>query len=105
MVRKRDGPRIAANDQGPEQGEVGPSSLPRAQTPRKPIQGHTSPSSHRRTRRRQRDDRWRGFAVRFYLRPGTDAHALYALLRAAAERYGLEVGDVQELSEPPQSDD
>jgi hypothetical protein len=43
--------------------------------------------------------------VRFYLRPGTDAHALYALLRAAAERYGLEVGDVQELSEPPQSDD
>jgi hypothetical protein len=33
-----------------------------------------------------------------YARPGTDgAHALYALLRLATERYGLQVGDVTEI--------
>jgi hypothetical protein len=36
--------------------------------------------------------------VRLYARPGTDgAHAVYALLKAAAERYGLQVGDVHEI--------
>jgi hypothetical protein len=39
--------------------------------------------------------------VRLYARPGTDgAHALYAFLRLAAQRYGLEVGDVQEIPGP-----
>jgi hypothetical protein len=37
--------------------------------------------------------------VRLYLKPGTEAHALYALLRAAAERYGLEVASVDEIRE------
>jgi hypothetical protein len=39
--------------------------------------------------------------VRLYARPGTDgAHALYAFLRLAAQRYGLKVGDVQEIPGP-----
>jgi hypothetical protein len=37
--------------------------------------------------------------VRLYLRPGADAHALYALLKLAARRFGLEVGDVHEINE------
>jgi hypothetical protein len=44
--------------------------------------------------------------VRLYGPPGSDgAAALYAFLKLAAQRYGLEVGDVRELSDPPQSDD
>jgi chemotaxis signal transduction protein len=44
--------------------------------------------------------------VRLYCPPTTDgAHALYAFLRLAAQRYGLEVGDVQEIREPPRLDD
>jgi hypothetical protein len=44
--------------------------------------------------------------VRLFAPPGSDgAHALYALLRAAAARYGLQVGDVHEIHDPPQSDD
>jgi hypothetical protein len=35
--------------------------------------------------------------VRLYLKPGSNAHALYALLRLAAERYGLAIGDVTEI--------
>jgi hypothetical protein len=39
--------------------------------------------------------------VRLYAPPTTDAaHALYAFLKLAAQRYGLEVGDVQEISNP-----
>jgi hypothetical protein len=39
--------------------------------------------------------------VRLYIPPGTDgAHALYAFLKAAAARFGLEIGDVQEIHEP-----
>src|SRR5262245_12173160 len=99
MPRKRDGPRIAA-DQGPEQGvNERPAPLPQAQTPRN-TPGHISPSAHPRVRRRQ-DPSWRGFAVRLYVPPGTDGgHALYALLKLAAERYGLEVGDVSEIHDP-----
>jgi len=42
--------------------------------------------------------------VRLYCPPTTDgAHAVYAFQRIAAERYGLEVGDVHELSD--QSDE
>jgi hypothetical protein len=36
-----------------------------------------------------------------YIPPGGDAHALYALLRLAAQRFGLEVGNVHEIHEPP----
>src|SRR5262245_17265234 len=100
-MRKRDGPRIAAGDQGPEQGGIErPASLPQAQTPRKKTSGHTSPSPHRRKRRRQAERAWRGFAVRLYAKPDSGAHALYAFLKLAAQRFGLEVGDVQEVHEP-----
>jgi hypothetical protein len=40
--------------------------------------------------------------VRVFAPPGSDgATALYSLLKLAAKRFGLEVGDVQEISEPP----
>jgi hypothetical protein len=39
--------------------------------------------------------------VRLYVRPGGSAHALYALLRLAARRFGLEVGTVDEIHDPP----
>jgi hypothetical protein len=36
-----------------------------------------------------------------YCPPTTDgAHALYAFLKLATQRFGLEVGDVHELAEP-----
>src|SRR5262245_6372001 len=96
MTRKRDGPRIAANDQGPEQkGDKRPRLLPQRKFPRN-TKGHIFPSSHRYTQRRQ-EQSWRGFDVRLYLKPGTEAHALYTLLKVAARRYGLEVGDVTEI--------
>jgi len=34
--------------------------------------------------------------------PGRNAHALYALLRLAARRFGLEVGNVHEIHDPPE---
>jgi hypothetical protein len=37
--------------------------------------------------------------VRLYVPPGRSAHALYALLKLAAQRFGLEVGDVHEINE------
>jgi hypothetical protein len=37
--------------------------------------------------------------VRLFAPPG--AHALYAFLKLAAQRYGLEVGSVKEISDPP----
>jgi hypothetical protein len=41
--------------------------------------------------------------VSLYAPPTTDgAHALYAFLRLAAQRYGLAIGDVREIHEPPQ---
>jgi hypothetical protein len=95
-MRKRDGPRIAASDQGPRQGGTKrPASLPQRKTPRNTTQGHPS-TSHHQTRRR-REQSWRGFSVRLYLRPGTEAHALYAFLKLMARRHGLEVADVTEL--------
>jgi hypothetical protein len=36
-----------------------------------------------------------------YVRPGRSADALYAWLRAAARRFGLEIGDVDEIHDPP----
>jgi len=94
MTRKRDDPADVTSVAGPEQkGDERPRLLPPQEIPRK---GHTSPSTHRRKRRRQ-DRSWRGFSVRLYLKPGSNAHALYALLRLAAERYGLAIGDVTEI--------
>jgi hypothetical protein len=37
--------------------------------------------------------------VRLYVPPGRSAHALYALLRLAAQRFGLEIADVHEIDE------
>jgi hypothetical protein len=42
--------------------------------------------------------------VRLYLKPGSDAHALYALLKLAAERFGLEVASVDEIHEADHED-
>ena|SRR6516225_4636421 len=95
MTRKRDGPRIAANDRGPGQGDTRPASLPQPESPRN-TKGHIFPSSHRYTQRRQ-EQSWRGFDVRLYLKPGSDAHALYTLLKIAAQKYGLEVASVDEV--------
>jgi len=99
MTRKRDGPRIAAGDQGPEQrGHERPTPLPQRKTPRNTPQGHTSPSSHPRVRRRQGDPSWRTFRVRLVTKPGADgATALYAYLRAAAKRFGLAIASVDEV--------
>jgi hypothetical protein len=102
MVRKRDGPRIAANDQGPEQGDVGPASLP----PRNPrnTQGHTSPSSHRRSRQRQPQG-WRQFNVRVVTGPDSAAvHALHTFLRAAARRYGLTIVRIDKIGDDDKSE-
>jgi hypothetical protein len=39
--------------------------------------------------------------VRLYAPPGSDgAHALYLLLRLAAQRFGLTVASVDEISDP-----
>jgi hypothetical protein len=39
--------------------------------------------------------------VRLYAPPGSGgAHALYAFLKLAAQRFGLEVGDVHEIHDP-----
>jgi hypothetical protein len=44
--------------------------------------------------------------VRLCIPPGSNgAHALYAFLKLAAQRYGLEVASVDELSELPRSND
>jgi hypothetical protein len=81
----------------PEQKrEVSPRLLPQRKFPRN-TQGHIFPTSHRYTKRRQ-EQSWRGFDVRLHLKPpGTDAHALYTLLKLAAQRYGLEVASVDEV--------
>jgi len=78
--------------------------LPRARTSRKNILGHTS-QTHRQVRRRQPQG-WRQFRVCLITKPGAEgAAALYAYLRAAAKRFGLEVADVTELHDPPKSND
>lgn len=98
MIRKTRGPapRKTAPSQGVDERE---RLLPRLRVTRKsyPPARDPSPPHHRRSRRRQ-DRSWRGFPVRLYCPPTTDgAHALYALLKLAAQRYGLAVGDVREI--------
>jgi hypothetical protein len=97
MPRSRDGPAPKGTTPGPGKDER-PASLPRSNFLRKP--GRT-PSSYRRPRRRQQDPAWRGWSIRVFAPPTTDgAHALYAFLKLAAQRYGLAVGDVREILDP-----
>jgi hypothetical protein len=59
--------------------------------------GHPSSSSNRQVRRRQPSG-WREFNVRIVTKPDSEgAAALYAYLRAAARRFGLEVASVDEI--------
>jgi len=96
MVKKRDGPVPFAATPGPGQkDERDARLLPRRESSRNSRAQPTTPKI--RSRRRQGDPSWRGFAVRLYLKPGTDAHALYTLLKVAAQKYGLEVADVHEI--------
>jgi hypothetical protein len=39
--------------------------------------------------------------VRLYVPPRRSAHALYALLRLAAKRFGLEISTVDEIHDSP----
>jgi hypothetical protein len=98
MSKQRDGPAPRATAPSQRVDDERAPPLPDPKSLRKLRAQPTTPKI--RARRRPDDPSWRGFAVRFYLKPGSDAHALYALLRAAAERYGLEVGDVHEIHEP-----
>jgi hypothetical protein len=97
LPHQRDGP--APQGMTPSQGQRDERThpLPRLKFPRN--SARPTPSRHHRVRRRQDPARiWRGFTVRLYAPPGSDgAHALYLLLRLAAQRYGLEVGDVHEI--------
>src|SRR5262249_3693383 len=96
MIRKRDGPAPGRPTPSQGQGDTRPASLPEARTPRKTSSGHPS-TSHRRTRRRQPQG-WREFNVRLVTQPGAaGATALYAYLRAAAKRFGLEVASLDEV--------
>jgi len=97
MPRKRDGPAPQQTAPGQRQIDERAPPLPQPKTPRK--SGRTTSPPHPRTRRRQ-DPSWRGYAIRLFAPPGTDgAHALYLLLKLAAQKYGLKVGDVREIHE------
>jgi hypothetical protein len=97
MIRKRDGPQPRQTAKGPGVDERAPS-VPHPESLRK-SRAHTTPPRHLRSRRRQ-DHSWRGFSVRLYLKPGSDASALYTLLKLAAQKFGLEVASVDEISDP-----
>jgi hypothetical protein len=98
MPHKRDGPVSQGTTPGPGKDERA-LVLPRQKFLRNTFARTTSPRSHSRSQRRQDPARiWRGFSVRLYAPPTSDgAHALYLLLRVAAQRFGLEVGDVREI--------
>jgi len=98
MPRKRDGPAPQETTPSQGQGDTRAPPLPRPESLRNPA--GRPPSSQSRSRRRQGDPSWRGFAVRLYLKPGSDAAALYSLLKLAAERYGLTVASVDEIHDP-----
>jgi hypothetical protein len=102
MPRKRDGPAPLSTTPGPGKNDRAPR-LPQPEFPRKTAR-KTSPP-HRKPQPPPSASAWRRFDVRLYVKPGaSNAHALYALLKAAVERYGLTVGEVREIHEP-QSDD
>src|SRR5262245_8394182 len=103
MPHKRDGPAPQGTTPRPK-GAERTLFLPLPEISRKPASAARDPSqkptpTHRRQRRQDRS--WRGFSVRLYAPPDSNgAHALYVLLRLAAQRYGLEVGDVHEIHGP-----
>jgi hypothetical protein len=98
LPHKRDGPAPQRTTPGPGQIDERARLLPRLKFPRNTRARPTTPKNHRP--RRRQEGPWRGFSVRLYVRPGTDgAHALYVLLRLAAQRFGLEVGEVREIRE------
>jgi hypothetical protein len=100
LPHQRDGPaprQTAPSQQIDERAVV---FLPPPKFLRKPPR--TTTPSHRRSQRRPGPPTWRGFSVRLFCPPTSDgAHALYAFLKLAAQRYGLEVGSVKEISDPP----
>jgi hypothetical protein len=97
MPRQRDGPAPGQTTPGPK-GNEGPRLLPPSNFPRKPASAARDLPKPTSTERRRRPPHWRGFAIRLYAPPGTNgAHALYLLLKLAAQRYGLEVGKVREF--------
>jgi hypothetical protein len=98
MPRSRDGPAPQGTTPGPGKDERA-LSLPRPEFPRNTLARTASSHSHRQARqRRQPDPAWRGWSVHVYAPPTSDgAHAFYLLLRLAAQKYGLEVGDVVEI--------
>lgn len=106
MPKQREGPPPGRPARGPGVDERDARLLPRSESPRN-SRAPTSPSQHPRSRRRQGDPSWRGFSVRLYLKPGSEAAALYSFLKLAAQRYGLQVGDVREIreSDPPYEKD
>jgi len=95
MIRKRDGPAPPKTTPGPGVDERDARLLPRSESPGK--SGRTTTSQHPRVRRRQGDPSWRGFAVRLYLKPGSEAAALYSFLKLMARRHGLQVASVDEI--------
>ena len=104
MTRKRDGPAPQSTATGPR--IEGRGTRPSLAPPANPAQvaRPPPPPPHRRQKPRQAAA-WRGFAVRLYPPPGHDSHALYALLRLAAKRFGLEVGGVDEIYDPARARD
>jgi len=103
MPKQRDGP--APGRPTPSQGvdERDARLLPPVKTPRN-SRAHTSPSQHRRVRRRQDNASWRGFSVRLYLKPGSEAAALYSFLKLAAQKFGLEIASVDKIYENDHED-
>ena len=105
-MSRRDGPQPQQTAKGPEQkGDERPRLLPRAQTPRKTTQGHSS-TSHRRVRRRQPHPAgWRQFSVRVVTGPDNEAvHALHSFLREAARRYGLTIVRIDKIGDDDKSE-
>ena len=96
MIRKRDGPASGRPTPGPGVDEHDARLLPRSESPRNSRAHPTTPKI--RSRRRQGDPSWRTFRVRLVTKPGAEgATALYAYLRAAAKRFGLQVASVDEI--------
>jgi hypothetical protein len=104
MPKQRDGPAPRQTAPSQRQQDERAPVLPSPKSLRNTPARDTSPPHHR-SRRRQPQG-WREFRVRLCIPPGSNgAHALYAFLKLAAQRYGLEVASVDELSELPRSND
>ena len=103
MPKQRDGPAPGRPARGPGVDERDARLLPRSESPRNSRARPTSPKI--RVRRRQPKG-WRTFDVRVCLPPTSDAvHAMHVYLRTMARRFGLEIADIDEVREPPKSND